>query len=229
MPIEGLKAYQARANRLGFKCTPDGDWGPETEAAFAKVFVLAEGAKGIQPPAFPKLPPNYAWLASIPTLPLTIHEALKLLGTVEVPGRTNSPVIMGWAAEVGLATAYSEDSVPWCGLFAAVVARRARKEIPANPLWARNWLNFGKEVKQPGLGDVLVFGRDGGGHVAFYVGEDAGGFFHILGGNQSDSVSIMRIAKSRLLGARRPIYNTVPDSVKPYRVASSGVVSTNEA
>jgi cell wall-associated NlpC family hydrolase len=35
------------------------------------------------------------------------------------------------------------------------------------------------------LGDVLVFRRGGGGHVALYVGEDEEAF-HVLGGNQAD-------------------------------------------
>ena len=50
---------------------------------------------------------------------------------------------------------------------------------------------------------VLVFERGSGGHVGFAIGQDDTHFF-VLGGNQSDAVTIARIAKSRLLGARWP-------------------------
>ena len=74
--------------------------------------------------------------------------------------------------------------------------------LGTNPYWARNWLLFGQTV-QPIIGAVLIFERGSGGHVGFAVGEDDT-HFYVLGGNQSDAVTIARIAKSRLLGARWP-------------------------
>ena len=74
--------------------------------------------------------------------------------------------------------------------------------LGTNPYWARNWLQFGLETK-PVPGAVLIFERGSGGHVGFAVGQDDTHFF-VLGGNQSDAVTIARIAKSRLLGARWP-------------------------
>ncbi|RZL82832.1 MAG: hypothetical protein EOP66_04490 [Sphingomonas sp.] len=53
------------------------------------------------------------------------------------------------------------------------------------------------------MGVTLVFGREGGGHVGFYVGEDDHAY-HAIGRNQSNSVCITRIAKSRLIAARWP-------------------------
>ena len=75
--------------------------------------------------------------------------------------------------------------------------------LGANPYWARNWLLFGQETK-PVIGAVLIFARRSGGHVGVAVGQDDTHFF-ILGGNQSDSVTVTRIAKSRLPGARWPL------------------------
>lgn len=174
------------------------------------------------------LPKTYAWLAAEPG-PRTLVEALKLFGTAEVLGAKNSPVIMAWAKEVGLASSYSADSVPWCGLFAAVVTHRAGYEPVTNPLWARNWTNFGVKSDRAALGDILVFVRDGGGHVTFYVGEDATAY-HCLGGNQSDNVTITRILKSRCIGVRRaPFKVGQPANVRPIMLASTGKVSTNEA
>jgi uncharacterized protein (TIGR02594 family) len=156
-----------------------------------------------------------------------IVEALKLFGTVEVAGSKDNPKILAWAAEIGLAKTYSHDSIPWCGLFIGVVAKRAGKEVIDSPLWALSWADFGKPAPVPMLGDVLTFKRDGGGHVALYVGEDTSAY-HCLGGNQSDKVCITRIAKSRFYRARRPIYNVQPANVRKIVLAANGRLSTNE-
>lgn len=195
------------------------------------------------------LPANYAWLNTIGLLPRTISEGLKLYGVKEVAGAGNSPTIMAWAKEVGrdkIGYTYAGDSVPWCGLYAALVAQRAGKTIPTGPLYALNWATFGTAVAQraglntakpldfkaglrASLGDVLVFRREGGGHVGFYIGEDAD-HYCVLGGNQSDSVSITWIAKSRCVAVRRPAYNQPPATVRPFHLSRSGApVSTNEA
>jgi uncharacterized protein (TIGR02594 family) len=176
------------------------------------------------------LAPQYRWLTALSPLPRMVQEALKLYGTVEAPGPANSSTIMAWAKEAGTAVAhdYYADEVPWCGLFLATVARRAGKTPPVSPLWALSWAKFGEEAGQPGLGDVLVFVRKGGGHVGLYIGEDKRAY-HVLGGNQADRVCIARIAKDRLYAARRPSYNVPPATVRPYLLAATGAVSRNEA
>jgi uncharacterized protein (TIGR02594 family) len=175
------------------------------------------------------LPSRYGWLAREGG-PKMIVEALKLFGTMEKPGSANNPIIVAWAKEVGseVADVYKADSIPWCGLFMAVVAKRAGKEIPKHPLWALSWSAFGAKTDAPALGDVLVFTRSGGGHVGLYVGEDASAF-HVLGGNQSDSVCIARIAKARLYAARRPLYRVQPANVRSIRLEATGALSLNEA
>ena len=174
--------------------------------------------------------PDY--IGKLAVVPRTIQEASRLFGTKEVPGSGDSPEIMGWRDELNAAgkkiSGYSGDDVPWCGLFVAIVCHRAGKEVVKDPLWARNWAEFGVKSPNPGLGDVLVFARGGAGHVGFYVGEDDGAF-HVLGGNQSDQVNVTRVAKARLLACRRPIYRAMPESVKPYRLSSAGALSRNEA
>lgn len=174
------------------------------------------------------IPNSYKWLENISPLPKIVSESLALLGTLERPGAGSNPSIISWAKETGLAAKYSSDDIPWCGLFVALVAQRAGKEVVANPLWARNWEKFGTKSPSPSLGDVLVFVRNGGGHVGIYIGEDAR-TYHVLGGNQSDKVCIVRIQKSRCVAVRRPIYNVQPFSVKPYHLSIGGSVSTNEA
>jgi len=177
-----------------------------------------------------KLPSKYQWLAK-EGAPRMLVEALELYGTLETSGKKNNPTILAWAKEVGkdIQSVYTADSIPWCGLFMAVVAKRADKEWPKSPLWALSWATFGKKVPEPMLGDVLVFTRQGGGHVGIYVGEDDTAY-HVLGGNQSDKVSIARIAKSRLYTTRRPIYAIgQPLNVRKVILTSDGSMSTNEA
>lgn len=183
-----------------------------------------------------KLPAAYAWLEREPG-PKMLREALKLYGTVELAGAADSPTIMGWARETGV-RGYTADSVPWCGLFMAVVAKRAGKPVPKRPLWALNWGTWGEDGGQPELGDVLTFirhimvgkgpGWRVGGHVGFYVGEDDA-CYHVLGGNQRDAVSITRIDKDRLRACRQPVYKRKPPNVRPIILRPDGAVSTNEA
>lgn len=183
-------------------------------------------------------PKGYEWLGSVGTLPRTIQEGLKLLGTREVVGKGSNKTIIEWRDELNAAAGvnplaqkivgYGDDDIPWCGLFAAIIAFRSGKAVVASPLWARNWAKFGVKTAHAALGDVLVFVRNGGGHVGFYVGEDATAY-HVLGGNQSNAVTVMRIAKERCIAVRRPAYNNTPASVKPYKVAAKGGLSRNEA
>lgn len=171
------------------------------------------------------LPAKYVFL-SREGAPRTLVEALKLHGIHE---RGNNPAILAWAKEIGLASVYRHTSTAWCGLFAAVVAKRAGWAPVKDPLWARNWATFGQPARPAMLGDVLVFSRGTGGHVGFYVGEDAS-YYHVLGGNQSDQVNITRVAKNRLLAARQPAWRiAAPVNRRVIRMAASGPVSTNEA
>lgn len=179
-----------------------------------------------------KAPSPYTWLNDLAELPRTIQEALKLYGTAEVVGKGSNKTIIGWRDELNAAgvkiTGYSDDDIPWCGLFAAIVAHRAGKAGVKDPLWARNWALFGVKSPKAGLGDCLVFERGNGGHVGWYIAEDAAAY-HVLGGNQSNKACITRIAKNRCIAVRRPVYNQTPASVKPYLAKSQGGLSTNEA
>ena len=156
-----------------------------------------------------------------------MHTAKALMGTDEIRGSGNNSKIIGWAKQFGgfLKSYYTRDSIPWCGLFEAHI-------MSVNPLGARNWLKFGVEC-EPQYGAVMVFwrGKKSGwsGHVGNYVSEDAK-YYHILGGNQSDSVNVTKVAKSRFLGARWP--TEFPDVRKTFagRIIKTfdGKVSTNE-
>lgn len=123
-------------------------------------------------------------------------------------------------------------ALPWCGDAVETAIKTALPKEPfvgalaTNPYYARNWQTFGRAGL--GYGAVAVFERGpSSGHVGFMVGEDAS-TYHVLGGNQGDAISIVRVAKSRLLAARWPI--TWADDPKPLpQRLTSAPLSLNEA
>ena len=159
--------------------------------------------------------------------PRHMQEAYKLLNVKEKQGREVNPVIISWAKETNIP--YTDDATPWCGLFVAVTLFRAGREIL--PSWenlrAMAWKEYGTYHNRAMFGDLLIFTRQGGGHVGYYAGEDLM-HYHVLGGNQSDSVCIVKILKSRCYFIRRPAYKNPPVSVKQYIVNVNGEVSDNE-
>lgn len=121
--------------------------------------------------------------------------------------------------------------LPWCGDFieTCIALTLPKERMVVNPYWAANWGKFGVPLAEPAPGAILVLTRQGGGHVCFYVGEEKANHF-VLGGNQSNSVSIMKIAKTRVGpgGIRWPASVPLPSTgrnVTSLKVA----LSTNEA
>lgn len=153
--------------------------------------------------------------------------ALEKYGTREIPGIKNNPTLLAWAKEIGLQWDYTADEIPWCGLFMGACAWEAGWALPKPALRAKAWLTFGNPAPVPMLGDVLVFGRTGGGHVGMYVGEDAT-HFHVLGGNQGNQVCIARFPKQSaafpFMGARRAAWKvSQPANVRRIFMGADGV------
>lgn len=158
--------------------------------------------------------------------PAWLVEARSLLGTREIVGpKHNSWIASSWA-RLG-AKWFNDDETPWCGLFVAHCIAKAGHPIPGGGAFARAkaWLNWGK-ASQPRLGAVVVFGRNGGGHVGFLVGESKANYY-VLGGNQSNAVTITPIDKLRALGVRWPA--SLPLSNVALPAMSGGTISRNEA
>lgn len=125
-------------------------------------------------------------------------------------------------------------ALPWCGDAAETAIKRALPGEPMpdplkqNSYWARNWAKFGIPCA-PAYGAIAVFERPGGGgHVGFLVAQDAT-HFHVLGGNQGDTVSIVRIAKSRLIATRWPLTFLDVPAPLPVRKPADIPRSANEA
>ena len=146
------------------------------------------------------------------TEPTWMKDARALIGTREIVGRRHNPTIIGWARTLSgtfgawIRNLWTTDETAWCGLFVAIVLFNRRLKVNGNFPSARAWANWGRAC-EPCPGAVLVFGRTGGGHVGFYVTETPT-HFNVLGGNQSNAVNIMAIAKSRHIATRWPADTT---------------------
>jgi uncharacterized protein (TIGR02594 family) len=161
---------------------------------------------------------------------LSWYETAKsLLGTKEVSGKGNNPAILNWAKGIGgwVAKFYNADEIPWCGLFVAHCMKKNGIPVHDGVLSALSWNSWGTPLSKGVPGAVMVFVRPGGGHVGFYVSEDKEAY-HILGGNQSDNVTVSRVAKSRLKGIRWPKGKPAPTQ-GPVYAKFTGALSTNEA
>ena len=130
-------------------------------------------------------------------------------GVEEIPGPRSSPVIMTWAHR--LKSWYTDDSVPWCGLFMAAVMDESGLPYPKEYLRARAWLEFGFSTPVPLLGSVVVLERGPTmGHVGILDGVDAQGRLLLVGGNQGNRVSIAAFPKTRVLSYRWPHDEPMP-------------------
>ena len=137
--------------------------------------------------------------------PEWMTEVWRQLGTREVPGRRHSRDILDFFRDAGRSD-ITRDEVPWCAAFVGACLERTGRGGTGS-LLARSYLEWGEVLDRPRLGAVVVLTRGSdpaAGHVGFWVGETASA--HILvGGNQSDAVTVGAFAKDRLLGFRWPV------------------------
>lgn len=217
---------QRRLSALGFDPGPiDGVYGRRTIAA-VKTFQKAKGltVDGIVGPQ------TIAALAegNRPAFLPWMEEINRRKGLHETRNRTS---LISWLRSDGR-TLGDPAKLPWCGdaVETPIALTLPDEPLPANPYLARNWMKFGRACK-PTYGAVLVFWRGDrhgtSGHVGFYEGEDASAY-HVLGGNQSNAITVARLAKDRLLGARWPLTVPLPQGGAIMK-AATGALSTNEA
>jgi len=145
------------------------------------------------------------------------------IGTKEVIGPEHNPAVIAYFRDAGFPE-INDDETAWCAGFTNAMLQRAGY-AGSKSLAARSFLTWGKPVDKPYPGCVAIFSRGDPrswtGHVGFYVGE-SGGNIQVLGGNQSNQVSIAPQAKSRLLGYRKP--STAMNS-RTVQSAALGIVS----
>ncbi len=134
-----------------------------------------------------------------PWLPIALAEQ----GVKEYPGDGDNPRIIEYLQSTTLeAPMQHNDETAWCSAFVNWCMERAGYE-GTDSAWAKSWLNWGKAIQKPQRGCVVVFTRQGGGHVGFYMGETQTAI-NVLGGNQSDEVNQSSRPKANLLGFRLP-------------------------
>lgn len=162
--------------------------------------------------------------------PIWLKEARKHIGQKEVAGLKSNPWIVGLRGKVKSWLTGDDGVVPWCGLFCDFCMTAAGIAPPKNSFRAKSWLDWGTAIANPVVGAVVVFTRDGGGHVGFVVGKDKAGSLLVLGGNQGDMVKVSPFALSRVTGFRVPTdWNLPYESMTLPVLASDGRLSTNEA
>lgn len=153
-----------------------------------------------------------------------LNEARRHIGLKEIPGPTHNATILGWVKR--LAGWFTDDETPWCGTFVAhCLDHVGIKDRPKHWYRAKDWASWGKSCGMV-VGAIAVFGRDGGGHVGFVVGQSAT-MIYVLGGNQSNMVNIMPIARARLIATRWPLDRGIMLANAPQM--TGGTVSRNEA
>lgn len=134
--------------------------------------------------------------------------ARPLVGLHEVKGAEHSPEILGmWRAIKR--SGIQDDETPWCAAFAGACLERAGIRSSRFES-AKSYLTWGVRLDGPVHGCIVVFSRDGGGHVGFVVGMDKGGNLLVLGGNQGDAVTIKAFPTTRVTGYRWPVDIPIP-------------------
>lgn len=158
--------------------------------------------------------------------PLWLQEARKYLGVREIPGVNHHPLILSWWKKIrrgGIKT----DEVPWCSCFVGAMLEDC-EIISSRFESAKSYLTWGQPLALPAVGAIVVFSRNGGGHVGFVVGRDGHGNIMVLGGNQGDEVNIRAFPISRVVGYRWPLAVPLPQpSALP--LMARGQLSTSEA
>ncbi|HEV7278380.1 MAG TPA: TIGR02594 family protein [Devosiaceae bacterium] len=153
-----------------------------------------------------------------PEDPEWLVEAFALEGLTAIVGSRHEGQVLEFFAEAGHPWV-KDDETAWCAAFEHAMLGRAGIKGTGS-LAARSYLDWGQEVTKPQRGDVVVFKRGNSawqGHVAFYLGEDKTHVW-VIGGNQSNAVTVARYSKKSLLGYRRP---PAPAVTRPARPAAA--------
>ena len=154
-----------------------------------------------------------------------IKEARKFIGLHEVKGAQHAPEIVQFWKDIKRG-GIKDDETPWCSAFVGAMLERASVPSSRNE-GARSYLDWGLKLAFPVPGCVVVFSRDGGGHVGFVVGLDNAARLMVLGGNQSDAVNVRAFDRSRVVGYRWPLTVALP--VEPMPILATTELSRSEA
>lgn len=163
--------------------------------------------------------------------PSWLSVARAFVGLREISGPQSSPVILRWVKDTGAPAWYDNDDKPWCALFINRILLACSLPMAGSGfalLRAKSFEAWGRALAAPAIGAVLVFTRDGGGHVGLYLGENQHAY-KVLGGNQGNSVSETWIVKERLSAIRWPDGVPLPLGGRILLASNGEPMSGNEA
>jgi uncharacterized protein (TIGR02594 family) len=233
-----VTAIQLALRNDGRDIQADGEFGPITLAA-VKAYQAGRGLAptGIVDQATAASLDKIAPAPSVLKVAPWLSTMRAITGTTETPGSKDNPFIVEMAHEIvrrfpdlqGTVAWYNHDSIPWCGLGVgycyAINGIKPAKQM----LSALAWATWGVALKAPTSGALLVYSRQGGGHVTFYESEDAD-FYYCRGGNQSDQVNVARIAKTRKpVAIRWPAGVPLPTAGRKIGVTGNAVKAGSES
>jgi uncharacterized protein (TIGR02594 family) len=129
--------------------------------------------------------------------------AIQYLGVRYISGEKHNPIILSFFNKAGHIE-IKDDETPWCSAFISAVLKDMNKVFSVD-LTARSWLNVGKKVTIPEIGDLAIFWRESPtswkGHVGIYLFHNDQ-YVWILGGNHDGQVSVIPMLKDRLIEFR---------------------------
>lgn len=117
-----------------------------------------------------------------------------------------------------------------CGVFVAHCFRTSGMQLPKYWMRAKEWGNgWGTRLNKAVPGCVVVFEREGGGHVGFVLGITKLNELVVLGGNQGNAVNIAKFPMDRVFGFYWPRdYTPTQNTTMPILTVAGGL-SVNEA
>ncbi|MER8852874.1 hypothetical protein NKH94_14885 [Mesorhizobium australicum] len=178
------------------------------QAAFAKAFALI---KELAPEDLPNADGTAPWMPGAEAE----QTAWAPLGDETTPAAQTR--IRGYFADIGQPLAAGTEIPAWCGAFAGFCVNKTNpalfKAITGNPLSSGSWQSFGNESvplgdPSPPRGAIVVMSPDknssSASHVGFfsrYLGSD-NEQVELLGGNQSDRVTLTKFDRAKILAIR---------------------------
>jgi uncharacterized protein (TIGR02594 family) len=146
-----------------------------------------------------------------------MHNALEIAiqecnrNVIEIAGTNHNPRILEYHTATSLNA--TTDEIPWCAAFVNWCLREAGIEGTFSAQ-ARSFLKWGLTIPLEKIqaGDIVVFARGNNstsGHVAFFLewsernAHERKNCMNIIGGNQSNRVSMATFSTQRLLSVRR--------------------------
>lgn len=209
--MEFEKWAQMRLTAHGYAVPTDGDWG-RVSIEGLKLFQKAQGLSvtGVVDKATEnalKRPPGahgQTTTVSEPPaekMPPWMAEMHRRMGLHEVRDKSKLIEFLKIGKFLG-----DPSRLPWCGdMVESCIAKVLPAEpLPANPFFAQAWKTFGIDAKAPLVGAVgVIKWSASSGHVGFVAGVE-GGKVVLLGGNQSNAITLASFPREKFIAFRWP-------------------------